>query len=291
MSTRRANGDSANFRGTDMKQLAARVLVALIAIPILVNLVLYGRFMLVAFVSVLTALGFWEFMKMTQTRIQFFPHVLVFICLIATNWFVYYYGETALLYSLLAGFLIVTFSAVFRRDVATASNRIVFTLFGLFYVSLFNFFILVRETDLLKYSDYKEAGVWILFVFAVIWICDTAAYFIGTPLGKHKMSPMVSPNKSWEGFAAGMIFGTATGWVFSFFALKDVPIHQLLIAAFTVSLVGQLGDLVESIFKRRFGVKDSSNIIPGHGGVLDRFDSLLYAMPALYFLLVVLVYR
>jgi len=254
-----------------MKQLAVRVLVALIAIPILVNLVLYGRFMLVAFVSILTTLVFWEFMKMTQTRIRFFPQVLVFIWLIATNWLVYYYGETALLYSLLAGFLIITFSAVFRRDVALASNRIVFTLFGLVYVSLFNFFILVGETDLLKYSDYKEAGVWILFGFAVIWICDTSAYFIGSPLGRHKMSPVVSPNKSC--------------------ALKDIPVHQLLIAAFTVSLAGQLGDLVESIFKRRFGVKDSSNIIPGHGGVLDRFDSLLYAMPALYFLLLVLVYR
>lgn len=274
-----------------MNQLASRILVALIAIPILINLVLYGHFLLVAFVSILTAIGFWEFMKMSQTRIRIFPQIIVFIGLIVSNWLVYYYGEMALYYWLLAGFLIATFSAIFRRDVGIASTRILFTVFGLFYVSLFNFFILVREFDMLKFADYREAGVWILFVFAVIWICDTAAYFVGAPLGKHKMSPIVSPNKSWEGFAAGMIFGTLTGWIFSFFALKDVPINHILIVAITMSLVGQLGDLVESVFKRRFGVKDSSNIIPGHGGVLDRFDSLLYAMPALYFLLVGLVYR
>ncbi|MCK4655494.1 MAG: phosphatidate cytidylyltransferase [candidate division Zixibacteria bacterium] len=273
-----------------MKNLAVRVLVAIIAIPILVNIVLFGKALLVGFVSILTVLAFFEFMKMTQTRIRLFPQMILFGWLVFANWSVFYFGEGALLLSLLIGFAITTFSAVFRRDVVLSSTRVVFTLFGLIYVSLFNFFILIRELELIKYMNYKEAGLWILFAFAVIWICDTAAYFVGTPLGKHKMSPVVSPNKSWEGFAGGMVFGTLTGYIFSFFALKEIPILQMILAAFAVSLTGQLGDLVESIFKRRFGVKDSSNIIPGHGGVLDRFDSLLFALPTLYFILVFVVY-
>jgi phosphatidate cytidylyltransferase len=273
-----------------MKNLAVRVLVAIIAIPILVNIVLFGKALLVGFVSILTVLAFFEFMKMTQTRIRLFPQMILFGWLVFANWSVFYFGEGALLLSLLIGFAITTFSAVFRRDVVLSSTRVVFTLFGLIYVSLFNFFILIRELELIKYMNYKEAGLWILFAFAVIWICDTAAYFVGTPLGKHKMSPVVSPNKSWEGFAGGMVFGTLTGYIFSLFALGEIPISQMILAAFAVSLTGQLGDLVESIFKRRFGVKDSSNIIPGHGGVLDRFDSLLFALPTLYFVLVFVVY-
>jgi phosphatidate cytidylyltransferase len=151
--------------------------------------------------------------------------------------------------------------------------------------------VLIRELEPLRYTAYRDAGVWILFAFAVIWICDTAAYFIGSPFGRSKMSPVVSPNKSWEGFAGGMLFGTATGYLFSFFGLRDIPALQMVFAAFAISLTGQLGDLVESIFKRRFGVKDSSHIIPGHGGILDRFDSLLFALPTLYFILVFVVYR
>lgn len=274
-----------------MKNLTARVLVALVAIPILMNIVLVGRGFIVAFVTILTILSFWEFLKMTQVRIRLFPQVLLFIWLGFTNWNVYFNGESALLYGLLVAFGLTTLSAVFRRDIVLSSTRIVFTLFGAFYAMLLNFFILIREVDFLKFTDYRTAGVWILFAFAVIWICDTAAYFIGKPFGRHKMSPVVSPNKSWEGFAAGLIFGTAAGYIFSLFALKRVDPAYMVICAFVISLIGQLGDLVESIFKRRFGVKDSSNIIPGHGGVLDRFDSLLFALPALYFMLVFFVYR
>jgi phosphatidate cytidylyltransferase len=274
-----------------MKNLATRVLIAIIAIPILVNIVVFGKAVLVVFVSLLTVLGFYEFMKLTQTRIRIFPQIILFVWLPAANWLVFYYGEPMLLYSLLIGFFITTLSAVFRRDVALASTRIVYTLFGLTYVSMFNFFILIRETNLLKFAEYREAGIWILFAFAVIWVCDTAAYFVGSQIGSHKMSPVVSPNKSWEGFAGGMLFGTLTGLIFSFFALKDIAVWHLILAAFAISLVGQLGDLVESIFKRRFGVKDSSTIIPGHGGVLDRFDSLLFALPTLYFFMLAVVYR
>ena len=134
-----------------MKNLAVRVLVAIIAIPILVNIVLFGRAFLVGFVSILTVLAFFEFMKMTQTRIRLFPQMILFGWLVFANWSVFYFGEGALLLSLMIGFAITTFSAVFRRDVVLSSTRVVFTMFGLFYVSLFNFFILIRELGFIKY--------------------------------------------------------------------------------------------------------------------------------------------
>jgi len=274
-----------------MSNLLTRILLAVVAIPIVVNIILWGEIGVVIFVSILTAIGFYEFMKITQTQIRLFPQVALFVWLVFANWLVYFFGESMLLYSILVGFLITTFSAVFRKDAALASSRVVFTFFGVMYVSLFNYFILIREFELLKYLNYRQAATWILFVFAVIWICDTAAYFLGATFGKHKMSPVISPNKSWEGFIAGLVFGCVAAWVFHFFGLKDISVLNLVAMAFVISLVGQLGDFVESIFKRRFGVKDSSNIIPGHGGVLDRFDSLLYALPATYYMLVLFIYR
>jgi phosphatidate cytidylyltransferase len=273
-----------------MKNLATRVLIAIIAIPILVNIVLFGRFVLVGFVSLLTVLGFYEFLRMTQTRIRIFPQIILFVWLPASNWLVYLYGEPMLLYSLLIGFAITTFSAIFRKDVALSSTRVVYTVFAVVYLSLFNFLILIREFDVLRSLNYRDAGVWIVFAFAVIWVCDTAAYFVGSAIGRKRMSPVVSPKKSWEGFDAGLVFGTLTGLIFSQIALREVSNEQMVLAAFAISLVGQFGDLVESVFKRRFGVKDSSTIIPGHGGVLDRFDSLLFALPVLYGVMRLVVY-
>lgn len=133
-------------------------------------------------------------------------------------------------------------------------------------------------------------GDLLLFLFAVLWVGDTSAMFFGMRFGRHKLAPAVSPNKTVEGFVGGIVGALAAGVAVYFVRFYElVPLYHVMIAAVGCSVFGQLGDLVESMWKRSLNIKDSSALIPGHGGVLDRFDSLLFAAPFLfaYFVLIV----
>lgn len=139
----------------------------------------------------------------------------------------------------------------------------------------------------------------LLALFAIIWINDSGAYIVGSLTnklkgGNHKMFPRVSPAKSWEGLIGGFIFDLIAGYVFyeigwtMGLTLTAYPMIDSLLFALTIGIFGTLGDLIESLFKRTLGVKDSGKFLPGHGGVLDRFDSLLLAAPVAYLLFVYL---
>ena len=126
-------------------------------------------------------------------------------------------------------------------------------------------------------------GDLLLFLFAILWVGDTSAMFVGMKLGRHKLAPTVSPNKTVEGFVGGIVGAVVAGLLVYFWRFDGlVPLYHMLIVSVGCSVFGQLGDLVESMWKRSIGIKDSSAIIPGHGGVLDRFDSLLFAAPFLF---------
>ncbi|MGM9795854.1 MAG: phosphatidate cytidylyltransferase [Candidatus Aphodosoma sp.] len=120
-----------------------------------------------------------------------------------------------------------------------------------------------------------------LGMFFVIWGNDTFAYLVGSLLGKHKMFPMISPKKSWEGFVGGLLGSLAVGTMI-YYVNEGSSLVNCLVFSVMISLFATFGDLFESIIKRKFGVKDSGTIIPGHGGMLDRFDSFLFAAPAAF---------
>jgi len=127
----------------------------------------------------------------------------------------------------------------------------------------------------------------ILSIFILVWMNDTGAYLIGITLGKHKMIPRVSPHKSWEGFAGGILVTLLTGYLLSLW-LYQLDLPQWLFMSLIVSIFATFGDLLESLWKRTFQIKDSGNAIPGHGGFLDRFDSLLMVVPAVLIYLIFL---
>ena len=127
-----------------------------------------------------------------------------------------------------------------------------------------------------------HGGDALLFLFGLLWLGDTAAMFVGKALGRHKLAPSVSPNKTVEGFLGGIGGAAVIGVVMYFWKFPHVGLGHIMVIAAGASICGQLGDLVESMWKRSLGIKDSSAIIPGHGGVLDRFDSLLFAAPFMY---------
>ena len=134
----------------------------------------------------------------------------------------------------------------------------------------------------------------LLALFVLIWVNDSGAYIVGSltaklPKGNHKMFPRVSPAKSWEGLVGGILFSLLAGYIFFRVGwTAEMGLLNSLLFACAGSIFGTLGDLMESLFKRTLGVKDSGKIMPGHGGVLDRFDSLLLAVPVVYLLFVYL---
>ncbi len=168
---------------------------------------------------------------------------------------------------------------VARDDFRTALPRAGALLVGVVYIfGAWRWAIFLRQ----------KSSYWLLFALALSWAGDIAAYYVGKNFGRHKLAPRVSPGKSWEGAAASL----AASMVFGFFYLKylipPVAPWQGLLLAGAGNLAGQMGDLAESALKRGAGVKDSGSMLPGHGGWLDRVDSTLFAVPVVYWLVMLL---
>lgn len=141
------------------------------------------------------------------------------------------------------------------------------------------------------YSVDRFTGAWwLLYVMLLVWGADSGAYIFGRTLGKHKLAPKVSPGKTWEGLVGGLLTSAVISWLFGEFAPLDALPLSLLVCSVIAALASVLGDLTESMFKREAGIKDSGNLIPGHGGILDRIDSLTAAVPV-FACLMLLVFR
>jgi phosphatidate cytidylyltransferase len=192
------------------------------------------------------------------------------------------------------------------RNRGSALLNVAVTVFGALYVSFFfGSLIGIRELfipedfpvwahfpvtgfpleDEITSTVYRWGGYTVLVLFASVWFCDSAAYFAGRAFGRHKLFERVSPNKTWEGAVAGFLFAIAAFILGKSVLLPYLTVLQAAVCGAIVGLFGQIGDLAESLLKRDAGVKDSSTLIPGHGGVLDRFDSVLFAAPLCYFYL------
>jgi phosphatidate cytidylyltransferase len=126
---------------------------------------------------------------------------------------------------------------------------------------------------------------WLMFGLMVNWVGDTGAFYVGRRFGRHKLAPSISPGKSWEGAAASVVMGVAFGMIYLPLTIKGTSLFRAGLLALATNAAGQVGDLAESAIKRGAGVKDSGNLLPGHGGILDRVDSTMFALPVLYSLL------
>ncbi|TEW56698.1 phosphatidate cytidylyltransferase [Psychromonas sp. RZ22] len=159
------------------------------------------------------------------------------------------------------------------------SSKFIKSIFGLLTLIPFFWGLVVLRSVNMHHEFYFGAQL-LMYVFLLVWAADTGAYFAGRQFGKHKLAPNVSPGKTIEGLVGGLVCAMIVAYFASdFFAITDDKLGVFFVASLITTLVSALGDLTESIFKREAGLKDSSNLLPGHGGILDRVDSLTAAVP------------
>lgn len=173
------------------------------------------------------------------------------------------------------------------KDSPTNIDNLAVTLMGIIYVALpFSLLNIIGNNE---FTSNKYSYSFLLGFFIFLWTNDTGAYLVGSTMGKNKMFERISPKKTWEGTIGGFLTAIGAGYVISLFFNEISSIEWMGFAAI-VSIFGTYGDLIESMIKRRLGIKDSGNILPGHGGLLDRFDSTILAAPAIFFYIKFLEY-
>lgn len=256
-----------------------RVLTALIAIPILVSILLYTPpYVVTALVLIAMLLALHEYYDLVDVPLLFRAAGFL-IASIATLIHIWPQGSFFLLIGSMLMLIVALFSGL---DLAAAFRACVFSFFGAAYVGgLMGFLIALRI-----WSEETIPGSYLLLMlFIVIWSGDSFAYFAGKSFGRHKLAPVVSPKKTWEGAAAGLVFSVVAALICKFAFLHDLTVKDAVIMGALIGVIGQIGDLCESVVKRAAKVKDSGGILPGHGGMLDRIDSLLFGAPAMYYYL------
>ena len=158
-------------------------------------------------------------------------------------------------------------------------TNIAMSIAGVIYIAL-PFGLMMYFFDPVILSGSKHYGI-VLGFLLILWLNDTGAYFVGSLVGKHKLFERISPGKTWEGSVGGAIFGLLTAWGLSF-VFHQLGVEQWMVLSIIIVVTGTLGDLVESMLKRSLGIKDSGDILPGHGGILDRFDAVLLSAPFVF---------
>ncbi len=257
--------------------LLPRILTALVGIPIVFACIFYGGifFQIMFFVVILFSVM--EFFSVTKKyKPMKISGVLAAIVFYLSLNAAFYVNEIIIL-----TIFLFFFFAMARKNIENISASIAITCFGTFFIT-WALFHMVLIRDIPKYGMH-----YIIFLFVNVWLLDTGAYFMGKKFGRHKLASVISPKKTIEGAVAGVVTAILVSVAYRYLFLRDVITNnQAIIYGFVISFVGQFSDLAESLFKRDCNIKDSGKILPGHGGMLDRFDSYLFAAPIFYYIII-----
>ncbi len=287
-----------------------RIATALVLIPIVLALILRAPVPVLAVVAAIVALlTIHEFLKLTESygvqplRWPTYVFAGIFFLLLALN----VGNEKPLLSTAIFVYCIGFAAAVapFLFLVCAMRNHELSSGYPAAAASVFAFTYIALPMGMLVQLRQQWAGAfYVLYLLLVVWAGDIFAYFVGKAIGRHLMSPRISPKKTWEGAAASMVASVGVGWLLfrysqplcstllgwglitrrdGLFGLEQPAMGPVILLTIALNVAAQLGDLVESLIKRGAGVKDSGAILPGHGGMLDRIDALLFAAPVLWF--------
>jgi phosphatidate cytidylyltransferase len=262
------------------RDLGRRLATAAVVLPLLLGLIVFApAAATVGLVALVGLLGLFEFYALLSAR-QIAPYRTLGVLLALAIGVEVAWPRSTFGALWAASALLVTWALLGRgREIGDRVQSAGGTLLGALYLGA-----LCGTIAGLRLVAPAERGAWrILLLLAVIMAADTAAYFVGQVIGRHKLAPSVSPGKTWEGFAGGLLGGTLGALAVRAAFLPDLPLRHAAALGLVVAALGTVGDLVESVLKRWAGVKDSGTMFPGHGGVLDRLDSLLFGAPVLYY--------
>ncbi len=258
-----------------MSKLTVRVAVATLFIPFLVLLTKAGGVPLLVLVEIMVLVGLAEFYGLVE-RCGIRPMRVLGLAaasLVLVGMGGYLPWDPGQMLLLTTVILLLVGMVKLNAGLMTATAA---TLLGIVYVALaFGHVLMLRRME-------PEGWRLALLPFALTWSCDTGAYLVGSTLGRHRMAPSISPRKSWEGGVAGLLASLCVAFVARSWFAPFLSLWQCFELGAMVGVLAQVGDLVESKMKREAGVDDSSRLVPGHGGVLDRLDSLLFAVPATF---------
>jgi phosphatidate cytidylyltransferase len=258
-----------------MKQ---RIITGVIAAVLFIGITLYGSWPFSLLILLLAGIGMYELLrmkKMERSFIGLIGYILAVVAAMPEQWMGVLDPFTKTDAIILAVLLLLVVTVVQKNK--TEYNHISFVFFSSIYVG-FGFYYLL-ETRIL------ENGVQLLFfILFMIWATDSGAYFVGKSMGKRKLWPVISPNKTIEGAIGGIFFSILVAIISYAVDFVDLSVIQIIMISVLVGIFGQIGDLAQSAYKRIYGVKDSGTLLPGHGGILDRLDSALFVFPLLHVL-------
>ncbi|MFH1011454.1 MAG: phosphatidate cytidylyltransferase [bacterium] len=267
-----------------MSDLPRRLAVALWGIPLLLLALYFGGIFLAGLISLLLLLLSREWKSLGQ-----YAGADVSLASLWTGaaaiLFLQFSSADKLSLSLVILALLVLFAAeIFRASASPLRSLGHLALWLLYVVAPISLWWAIRDWGSVANSTGRE---WLIALFLSVWVADTAAYAFGKIAGRHPLCVKASPNKTWEGAAAGLLLAPLAPAILKGCHLSDFAWLDVAMFAVIVGVFGQAGDLLESLMKREAGLKDTSHFLPGHGGLLDRFDSLLLATPALYLYLLI----
>ncbi|MCE5284750.1 MAG: phosphatidate cytidylyltransferase [Pelosinus sp.] len=265
--------------------LFKRILTAIIGIPVAVYVINYGQWVFALAVSLLALIGWHEYckaMRKKEIKTGFGSGFISIALFMACAWL----GNAEEMMFVLFLITFITLLNIVASQQRFTLQDAAFTLLGINYIGiLFSYLLLLRYSDsvalLTPWGSLAQGAAYMWLAFIGTWSSDTLAYFVGSQLGRHKLCPAISPGKTVEGAVGGLLGSIIGTTVFS--AVLKLPLVHAIMLGILVGLAAQLGDLTESSIKRFAGVKDSGQLLPGHGGVLDRFDSILFAVPVVYY--------
>lgn len=264
-----------------MSNLVWRVITALLALPLLFwSVWLSTPLLFVGLVVVATLLGLVEYFRLAE-KLGFAPFTAIGVCGVLGVHLLFYVRAIELLPAWLGVLLGATMvqGVLTERDFKKSLPSHAATLHGVVYVGVLCGFLI----GLKRLEPVELGSRFLTFFFVVIMAGDITAYFVGRAFGRHKLAPLVSPGKTIEG-AAGNVFGSLIAAVaVDYWFFPALPLTHAVALALGMNIIGQLGDLYESLLKRGAGAKDAAAVLPGHGGLLDRLDSLLFNAPVLYY--------
>lgn len=263
-----------------MRNFLIRLSVAIVGIPALLWIFHAGNLWLNLLVTMLTLAACFEIWQAAQLRALPVALWLLIVLALSLSMVVWPRGGDWWIIWATAACLGSAAWAVWRRDPIAGALAALTHIAGALWIGI-GFGALVALRVLPSGDGFR----WLLFLFANLWIGDTAAYLAGSRIGGPRLSPVISPRKTISGAMAQLVASIIIAVVFVLADWISAPASLLLTAGVAIGVVGQIGDLFESVFKRAFGMKDFSSLIPGHGGVLDRFDSTLFAAPTLWILI------